>query len=140
MVICDLGIVKLRKAAEATHTCSGKGPGTIPYMAPEMFHKAPRGRAVDIYSLGCLFSELFSKRRVWSGLGGREITGRMCGAFGHQPIYSPPDMSHLAEPFCKLCQQCCQLDSSMRPSITDVLEMLSKISTDWSVIVLVSDV
>ena len=123
--MCDLGIAKLRQAAEATCTSAGKGPGTVPYMAPEMFQKAQRGRAVDVYSLGCLLAELVSHRRVWPGLGAMEIMAEVCGSFGKQP--STPDMSHVPAPYREICHDCCQLDSIKRPSIDVVLEMLSQI-------------
>jgi serine/threonine protein kinase len=66
--VCDMGIAKVKRVAEATVTAVTKGPGTFPYMAPEMFKKSHRGPAVDIYSLGCLFIELFGKQRVWPDL------------------------------------------------------------------------
>lgn len=53
--VCDMRIAKVKKAAKATVTSVNKGPGTFPYMAPEMFKSSRRGLAVDIYSLGCLF-------------------------------------------------------------------------------------
>ena len=68
LYVCDMGIAKVKKAAEATVTSVNKGPGTFPYMAPEMFKSSPQGPAVDIYSPGCLFIELFGRRRVWPDL------------------------------------------------------------------------
>ena len=41
-----MGVTRIKKAAEATVTSLGKGLGTFPYMAPEMFRKARRGTAV----------------------------------------------------------------------------------------------
>ena len=61
-----MGVTELKQAAQVTMTSSSKGPGTYPYMAPEMFKKGKRGRAVDIYSLGCLYLEVF--RDVVCGL------------------------------------------------------------------------
>ena len=60
-----MGVTRVNKATEATVTSTGKGPGTFPYVAPEMFRKARRGTAVDIYSLDCTLLELFGSRRVW---------------------------------------------------------------------------
>ena len=39
-------------------TCHSKGPGTYPYMAPEMFQKIHRGPAVEIYSFGYLYTKM----------------------------------------------------------------------------------
>ena len=71
-----MGVTRLKKAGEATNTSTSKGPGTIPYMAPEMFRKARRGPPVDVYSLGCLYIELFGRRRVWPELDDTEIISK----------------------------------------------------------------
>ena len=65
-----MGIAKVKQVAEATVTPVSKGPGTYPYLAPEMFKNSHRGTAVNIkfYSLGCLFIELFARQRVWPNL------------------------------------------------------------------------
>ena len=68
MYVCDMGIAKVKQVAEATATSINKGPGAYPYMAPETFRKSKRGPAVDIYSLGCLFIELFGRQHVWPDL------------------------------------------------------------------------
>ena len=62
--VCDMGIARIN---DASVTCASKGPGTFPYMAPEMFRASRRGPPVDMYSLGCLFIELFGKKEY--GLG-----------------------------------------------------------------------
>lgn len=61
--ICDLGLAKLKDAAQQTMTTATQHVvGTYPYMAPEMFTIGHRGAAVDVYSLGCLYIELFGKK------------------------------------------------------------------------------
>ena len=52
--ICDMRLAKVKQLT--TVTCIGQGPGTFPYMAPEMFKESRRGPAADIYSLGCLLN------------------------------------------------------------------------------------
>ena len=65
-----MGIAKVKRITETTLASVGKGPGTYPYMAPEMFRTGHRGPPpVDIYSLGCLLIE----RRVWPGLDGPDM-------------------------------------------------------------------
>ena len=48
---------------QATMTTASNAIGTYPYMAPEMFRTSHRSTAVDVYSLGCLYTELFGERR-----------------------------------------------------------------------------
>ncbi len=121
--ICDMGVTKLKKVSEATVTSTSRGPGTLPYMAPEMFKKARRGPPVDIYSLGCLYLELFARRRVWPGLDGTEIMMKVCGAFNTPPTM--PDLDPLQDTQLEICGSCCQLDPSNRPTIDQTLEMIA---------------
>ena len=79
-----MGVTELKQAAQVTMTSSSKGPGTYPYMAPEMF-KNGRGCAVDIYSLGYLYLEVFSRRRVWPCLDSTEIMMKVCGSYDSPP-------------------------------------------------------
>ena len=62
------------------------GPGTYPYMAPEMFKTGCYGPSIDIYSLGCLLIELFGKRRVWPGLDGPDIMVQIMGTYDTPPL------------------------------------------------------
>lgn len=120
-----MGIAKVKQVAEATVTSVNKGPGTFPYMAPEMFKKSRRGPTVDIYSLGCLFIELFGRKRVWPGLDLAAIMVKVVGSFEDPP--QKPDTTHLHPPFGDLCSKMCNLDASMRPNSREVLEMIKNI-------------
>ncbi len=120
-----MGVTRLKQAAEATMTSTSKGPGTYPYMAPEMFRKARRGKAVDIYSLGCLLLELFGRRRVWPGLDSTEIMLKVCGSYDSPPTM--PDVSNLFGSQLEICGSCLQLDPKDRPTIDEVIEMLKKL-------------
>lgn len=120
--VCDMGIAKVKKAAEATVTSVNKGPGTFPYMAPEMFKSSRRGPAVDIYSLGCLFIELFGRKRVWPDLDATAIMVKVVGSYDTPP--EMPDTSHLCHPFGGFCSKLCQIEPSKRPNIQEVLRMV----------------
>lgn len=76
-----MGIAKIKQLTDASVTCVSRGPGTFPYMAPEMFKESRRGSAVDVYSLGCLYIELFGKKRVWPGLDGPAIMIKVLGSY-----------------------------------------------------------
>ena len=125
--VCDMGIAKVKRVAEATVTAITKGPGTFPYMAPEMFKKSHRGPAVDIYSLGCLFIELFGKQRVWPDLDQTAIMMKVVGSYEEPP--QPPSTAHLAPPISEFCAQLCNLDPSKRPTIQEVLPMIKALQS-----------
>ena len=120
-----MGVTELKQAAQVTMTSSSKGPGTYPYMAPEMFKKGKRGRAVDIYSLGCLYLEVFSRRRVWPGLDSTEIMMKVCGSYDSPPCM--PDLSDINDVHLEICGSCLQLNQTSRPKIDEVVEMLRKL-------------
>lgn len=91
-------------------------------MAPEMFKRAHRGTAVDVYSLGCLFVELFGNQRIWGDLTGMEIMQKVCGSFHAAPEMSSFD--HLDVTHQKICAKCCQLEPDERPKMSEVFIMV----------------
>lgn len=123
--ICDLGLAKLKDAAQQTMTTATQHVvGTYPYMAPEMFTIGHRGAAVDVYSLGCLYIELFGKKRVWpAGMSSPQIMQRICGSFECPP--QGPSVDHLPPKQQLLCSSCCQLDYKKRPNIGEVIKLLN---------------
>lgn len=125
--ICDMGIAKLRNASEATTTTVSQNVmGTYPYMAPEMFGKGHRGVAVDVYALGCVYIELFGRKRVWPNLrSGLEVMQKVCGCYGNPPTM--PETGHLPATYRNLCVNCCQLDCKKRINTTKVLQFLNNI-------------
>ena len=124
--VCDMGLAKVKQLTESTVTCVSKGPGTFPYMAPEMFKESRRGPAADIYSLGCLFIELFSRKRVWPGLDGPGIMLKVLGSYNTPP--QGPNTSHLPPMVQDLCTKLTNLEPSKRPKSSDVLEMVSELA------------
>lgn len=119
-----MGIAKIKQLNVTTATCSGNGPGTIPYMAPEMFKKCRRGPAV---ALGCLFIELFGRRRVWEGHDSTDIMMKVLGSYKTPP--EGPSTNHLSAEVDKLCPALCDLDATKRPNSKEVLEMLENFGT-----------
>ena len=80
--------------------------GTYSYMAPEMFEAAHRSTAVDIYSLGCLYIELFGEKRGWEGItDGLQIMQKVCGTFNNPPTM--PRVDHLPKMYENICKGCC---------------------------------
>lgn len=126
-----MGIARVKQLAEATITCDRRGAGTYPYMAPEMFTKSRRGPAVDVYSLGCLYIELFGRRRVWPNLEGPEIMMRVLGSFNSPP--QPPSTDHLSPMFSDVCSKMCTLDATSRLTSEQVLFAIQQISHSMQV-------
>ena len=117
----------MKQLTETTVTCVNKGPGTLPYMAPEMFKKSRRGPTVDIYSLGCLFIELFGRQRVWPGLDGPDIMMKILGSYDTPPV--GPETSHLPHAIGKLCSKLTTLDPAKRPTSAAVLESIKELAS-----------
>lgn len=124
--LCDMGIAKVKQLGAMTLTCMTKGCGTYPYMAPEMFKKSRRGTEVDIYSLGCLFIELFGRKRVWEGLDGPEIMLKVLGSYGTPP--EGPSVDHLTLNQQLLCSSLCSLEPSQRPSSKEVIRIIDNLA------------
>ena len=123
--ICDLGVAKLKSAVQDT-TTTATVIGTYPYMAPELFGASKRGTAVDIYSLGCLYIELFGERKVWPGLHTAvEVMQKVCGSYNTAPTM--PKTDDLPLLYAKLCNSCCQLNAKDRVNIDAVIEQLISI-------------
>lgn len=119
--ICDMGVAKLKYLSqETTTTC--QVTGTYPFMAPELFGTSKRGTAVDVYSLGCLYIELFGKcRGVQPGLSsGIEIMHKVGGSFGTPPVI--PKTNHLLLLYKNICDGCCQLKPAQRMKIKAICE------------------
>jgi len=57
LFITDFGISRDNTDA-STSVTNGIERGTYKYCAPELAHFEPRGRAADVYSLGCVFLEI----------------------------------------------------------------------------------
>ena len=125
-----MGIAKIKQLTEASITCTSKGPGTFPYMAPEMFMASRQGAAVDIYSLGCLYIELFGRKRVWSGLDGPAIMQKVLGSYGVPP--QGPTTSHLPPEIENICNKLCHLNPDRRPGSLQVLEIVKQITLQGS--------
>lgn len=126
--ICDMGIARTKRLTEASVTCKTEGPGTYPYMAPEMFQQSRRGPAVDIYSLGCLYIELFGRRRIWHDLDGPAIMQKVLGSYKTPP--KRPSTAHLDATVTLLCSQMCDLDPCLRPTSRDVFQEVQKMASD----------
>ncbi|HPS42065.1 MAG TPA: bifunctional serine/threonine-protein kinase/formylglycine-generating enzyme family protein [Anaerolineaceae bacterium] len=67
-VIGDFGLARAVHVSSSTTTSSTGGVGTPAYRAPELWlGKPPVSPATDIYSLGCVFSEILTGKVLFNG-------------------------------------------------------------------------
>lgn len=69
---CDFGLAKDFSGDGASATMGQKAEGTLDYRAPENVDDGVRGRAADVFSLGCVFFEMFMIRQRHSAAKLRE--------------------------------------------------------------------
>ena len=62
------------------------------------------------HALGCLYLEVFSRRRVWPGLDSTEIMMKVCGSYDSPTCM--PDLSNLNGVHVEICGSCLKLDQT----------------------------
>lgn len=58
--LCDFGLAKDFERWDESTSHGDEVHGTLVYRAPEVVHNARRGRKADVFSLGCVYSEMFT--------------------------------------------------------------------------------
>ncbi|XP_037296809.1 mitogen-activated protein kinase kinase kinase 4-like isoform X2 [Manduca sexta] len=101
--------VKIRANTTAPHELQGF-VGTQAYMAPEVFMKNSHGRAADIWSLGCVVTEMASGKRPFPEYDNYQIMFKV-GMGGRPEI---PDT--LSEEGQQFCESCLTHESDQRPT------------------------
>ena len=104
--ITDMGLAKLKITNYSMMTNVGTMCGTPYYSAPETFH-GDVGKPLDIWSLGIVLLELFSRRHAW-GSGGE---------------YSEESaMMYLSPKWKTICLQCIAYEPYDRNPIEEILQ------------------
>lgn len=130
--ILDFGISRLdaddtdphvQQTPDSSHHATSHGAimGTLAYMSPEQASGGEVTSASDIYSLGLIFQELFSKTPVYS----QSLTNeQLMKASTHADTQKPIDISH---DLTNLIQRMKAASPSDRPTAVDAIAMLEKI-------------
>lgn len=85
--LTDFGLSKIVPADETTGTTGPVGAHTYMYSAPEVLNfGSRRGRAADIFSLGCVFLELCTA--LLAPKGSREEFFKLCWSISTPPSYA----------------------------------------------------
>lgn len=130
--LIDFGVSKI---CQHTVTNTATSSGTTAYMAPEnmdadiedMENECPItvSSKADIWSVGCLLSELFSGNIPW----GLKNTIAVENKLINKAPYPIPSNINL-EPIVKLIKECTKIDPSERPSAWDLIELINKTSKE----------
>jgi len=116
--LCDFG---LTESMDRTHITKKNNGGSPRYMAPELFdNKSKITEKVDIWSAGCIFSEIFGGPLPYEGINTlADLTREM---LVHRRI--PVIPSDIAEPIQNIVRSCYNFDARLRPSAKQIFEQL----------------
>ncbi|XP_072041659.1 uncharacterized protein [Amphiura filiformis] len=114
--LTDFGIAKNLKETMSNATQSA----SYPWMAPELMKDLKLSPTYDIHSYGVVVWELLTLEVPFQGLEPQVVVMRICSDNERPPI--PPDCPR---PIADLLRKCWEVDWRKRPSIDDVLSMIS---------------
>ncbi|XP_072042552.1 mitogen-activated protein kinase kinase kinase 20-like [Amphiura filiformis] len=114
--LTDFGIAKNLKETMSNATQSA----SYPWMAPELMKDLKLSPTYDIHSYGVVVWELLTLEVPFQGLEPQVVVMRICGDNERPPI--PPDCP---QPIADLLRKCWAVDWRKRPSIDEVLSVIS---------------
>ncbi|XP_063956828.1 uncharacterized protein LOC135154507 [Lytechinus pictus] len=127
--VCDLGLAHGLTHSAVTEITSGERGGTKKWCPPEScergYKATPEG---DIWSLACLFLELFTGHHVWEDdkgeeLSEREVNTRLCG-----DDFVPDTISTLDNQIIKdALMSCFTREPKKRPSAQDLTKTFDEV-------------
>mmetsp|Transcript_41450 Transcript_41450/g.65708 ORF Transcript_41450/g.65708 Transcript_41450/m.65708 type:complete len:799 (+) Transcript_41450:127-2523(+) len=116
--LCDFG---LTESMDRTHITKKNNGGSPRYMAPELFdNKSKITEKVDIWSMGCIFTEIFGGPLPYEGINTlADLTREM---LVHRRMPQIP--SHLPDPIQNVIRSCYNFDARLRPTAKQVFDQL----------------
>jgi len=117
--ICDFGTACERK----TYMTNNKGSAA--WMAPEVFESSTYTEKCDVFSWGVILWEVLSRQRPFSDIGGSAYRIMWAVHMGDRP----PLIDGCPKPLENLYTRCWDKDSSVRPSMDEVVRVMSVIYT-----------
>jgi len=116
--LCDFG---LTESMDRTHITKKNNGGSPRYMAPELFdNKSKITEKVDIWSMGCIFTEINGGPLPYEGINTlAELTREML--VNRRTPSIPPT---IAEPLQAVIRSCYNFDGRLRPSARQVYDQL----------------
>jgi hypothetical protein len=119
--LCDFG---LTESMDRTHITKKNNGGSPRYMAPELFdNKSKITEKVDIWSMGCIFTEIFGGPLPYEGINTlADLTREML--VNRRMPQIPPS---LPEPIQGVIRSCYNFDARLRPSAKQVYDQLKDV-------------
>jgi len=121
--LADFGIAKAQDRPAPHKTATGLIIGTPTYMAPEQVSGEPVGPATDIYALGELLYEMFTRTRVFPE---DQRTSLRMKLDPHPPPLDPLPFAN-SQPVWQLIRACLDPDATLRPSHDVIIEVLQTV-------------
>lgn len=118
--LCDFG---LTESMERTHITKRNNGGSPRYMAPELFDcKTKITEKVDIWSMGCIFIEIFGGPLPYEGIDTlADLTREML--VNHR---TPALPRHIPDIISRVLRSCHNFDHRLRPGAKQVFEQLKE--------------
>ncbi|KAK0187222.1 kinase-like domain-containing protein [Armillaria mellea] len=120
-VIADFGISFVIGATTFGTTSSSRKGGTVRWQAPEVLNASPNSFPADVYSLACVYFEVFEGSMPWSDLTDGAVIMRVYFQKKHLPR---PRFLSKTDLWWDLMVQCWAQDPSVRPTLQYLMESL----------------
>jgi hypothetical protein len=124
--IADFGISKVKDPAKSYLTKMTAENGTPMYMSPEQMNGGKVDEKVDVYALGCILNEMWTRKQPWKESNHFFQIILKVAVNGDRPWLDP----ETPEPLKRLIRKCWHQDPHQRPSCADILRRLDILIRD----------
>ncbi len=115
--IADFGISKVKDPSKSYLTQMTAENGTPMYMSPEQMNGGKVDEKVDVYALGCIMNEMWTRRQPWKNTNHFFQIILKVAVNGDRPWMDP----ETPEPLKRLIKKCWHQDPHQRPSCAEIL-------------------
>ncbi|PBK59470.1 kinase-like protein [Armillaria solidipes] len=124
-VIADFGISFVMGGTTfATSPSSSRNGGTVRWQAPEVLSNSPNSFPADVYSLTCVYFEVFDGAIPWSGLNDGAVIINVIVKKRHPPYPKHLESTGHAELWREVMTKCWSHEPQDRPTLLDIVQSL----------------
>lgn len=118
--LADFGISRVKDPTKSYLTQVTNDNGTPLYMAPEMFNGTRLDEKADVYALGVILNECYTRRQPWRDSSSHFFQIILKVAINGERPWLDPDCP---EPLRRLITKCWHQDPHMRPSCAEIMRL-----------------